>query len=134
MAGNALTQGVAAMNVYSSLMPSVAAPSWWESLNVGSGVAHLVGSQSRVSLDSVTSVDMKSTLVVKPRYSEQNLPLWLSDALQHVCIFGLLLDHRSQRCEDLLDCLKELLLVGVTGYNPVIGFLHKQNTMKLHCP
>lgn len=95
---------------------------------LGGGVEHnLVGSQSRVSLDSVASVDMKNTLVIKPRYSEQNLPLRLGNALQHVCIFWLLLDYRSQGCEDLLDCLKELLLVGVTSYNPVIGFLHKLN-------
>ena len=66
---------------------------------------------------------MKSTLVIKPRYSKQYLPLGLGNALQHVCEFWLLLDDRSQGSENLLNGLKELLLVGVTGYNPVIGFL-----------
>lgn len=85
---------------------------------------NLVGSQGGVGLDSVASLNVESTLVIKPWDSEQDLPLWLGNALQHSCIFWLLLDDRSQRCEDFLDCLKELLLVGVTRYNPVIGFLY----------
>ncbi len=66
---------------------------------------------------------MQGTLVIEPWYSEGNLPLWLSDALQDCCILWLLLDDRGQGCEHLLDSLKELLLVGVTGHNAVVCFL-----------
>ena len=76
---------------------------------------------------------MKSTLVIKPRYSEQDLPLRLSNALEHVCILWLLLDNRSQRCKDFLDSLKELLLVGVTRYDPVIGLLQSEHVYGREC-
>lgn len=70
---------------------------------------------------------MQSTLVVKPRYPEHDLSLWLSDALQNGRILWVLLDDRSQGCEDLLNSLKELLLVGVASYDTVIGLLQTRS-------
>ena len=83
--------------------------------------AALVGSDRAVELDAVAAVDVDLALVVGPRHTEDDRALGGDHALEDgvLLVFRVGGDNRLKGGEDLLDGLKEFLLVCVLGADVV---------------
>ena len=79
--------------------------------------AALVGADSAVELAAPAAVGMPLAGIIAPHHAECEHTLGLHHAAQqvHLLILGVLLDHRLQRGQDLLNSLYELRLVAMLG-------------------
>ena len=94
--------------------------------------AALVRTDGAVELDAVAHVDMSLAVVVDPGDTEHDSALrhgqTLQQSLTAVCGF-ILINHRTQRFQDLSDGLNEFGLVCILLGNQCQGFIyitHKQ--------
>jgi hypothetical protein len=87
--------------------------------------AALIGSQRARELDAEASVDVDVAAVVLPRDLEDDLPFGLAEPLEDpgVDVLGVLLDHRREAPEHLVDGLVEFVLAGVAAENVCIHCL-----------
>ena len=79
----------------------------------------LVGSDSRVELNSEASVYLYLAVVVNPRYAEDDLSLRLNDALENACVNEILssLCNRLKALENLGYSLNKLGLTLISLLN-----------------
>ena len=87
----------------------------------------LVRADRAVKLDAVTVVYLNLTLVVYPRYAEEDLALGRCEALKK-SFFSVLvlvsLDHDAKGLQDFFDSLMELGLSGVLGDHSLQDFIN----------
>jgi hypothetical protein len=87
----------------------------------------LVRADGAVKLDTVTVVNLNLTLVVYPRYTEQDLALGGCETLKQSLFSVLVLvgfDHDAKGLKDFLDCLMELGLCGVLRNHSLQDFIN----------
>src|SRR5690606_8785949 len=77
----------------------------------------LVGAERGVELHTESAVHLHRTRVVDPRDAEHDLPLGFDESLEDPCleVFGMLLEHRSDRLEHLVERLVEFGFARVAG-------------------
>ena len=85
----------------------------------------LVRSDGGVELDAEPAVDLDVAVVVDPRNAEDNLSLWLHDALEDSCFNKVRtgVSDRVQSGENFGDSLDELRLVSVSLGNGLEYFV-----------
>ena len=89
--------------------------------------AALVRANRPVELNTEATVDVELAVVVHPGHAELNHALRLGDALDHIGIVRVLLQHRLEAFQNFPDRLMELRLVGVAlldGFKDVVDDAH----------
>jgi hypothetical protein len=86
----------------------------------------LIWAKGTVELKPEATVDVYPAFVVLPRDTEDYLPLRLNDPAKDVGfdIFGMPLDHRAKRIQNLFYGLKKLRLTWITFNNLLINTLY----------
>ena len=76
----------------------------------------LVGTDGAVALDAIATIDLHLALVVDPGDAEHDDAFGLDDALEDFrpLVFGMLVEARFERFKNLLHCLVELGLIGIS--------------------
>lgn len=71
--------------------------------------AALVGAEGAGEFHAVAAVDLNPAPVVDPGNPEHDLPFRFAEALENVCVgvFGMPVENRAERVQDLLDGLLE---------------------------
>ena len=88
--------------------------------------AALIGADGAVKLDAVALVDMDFALVVGPRNLEENDPFRDDHSFENFFLFvyGVGVENRRQRRQNLFSCLEKFLFPGLFGFEVFENFLH----------
>src|SRR5690606_11074198 len=103
-----------------SVLERLLEPEELDDAQVHAGVepqAALVRTERGVELDSEAAVDLHRSVVVHPRHAEDDLPLGLTQPLNHAGVLGVLADHSPETVQYLVGGLVELALVRVATHD-----------------